>query len=77
MMKIPNPFHLNLGERMWQHESGHGPQRLAKSDILAVGVGVVLDGIIEFLRRLHALELELNNPPEDSGTHRDDGNQTR
>jgi hypothetical protein len=55
-----------------QEENGQSP-RLTKTDITAVAVGVILDGIVEFLRRLNELQQELNNPPDNPETHRRNG----
>ena len=51
---------------MQQRERGENPRRLEKHDVLAVGVGVVVDAVVEFFRRLHLLRQELDDVNEDS-----------
>lgn len=54
-------------------QRGQEPQRLGKGDVLAVAVGTVIDAVIEFLRRLNELQQELDNPPDNPGSHRRNG----
>lgn len=51
-----------------QEKDGQEP-RLTKVDITAVAVGVILDGVLEFFRRVRELQQELN-APDNQGPHR-------
>jgi len=45
---------------------GQEPRHLSRRDIAAVAVGTVIDGIFEFLRRLHVAQQEVDSACEDS-----------
>lgn len=52
------------------HEEDGQEPRLTKQDVVAIAVGVLIDGVVEFVHRVRELQQELNEPPDNPGSHR-------
>ena len=53
---------------------GNGqPPRLTKQDVVAIALGVLIDGVVEFVHRVRELQQELNEPAGNPGSERRNG----